>query len=334
MLGVLVAAILTACTSVDDRVARPPGSDAPSLGVGRSGGGVVRLYTSVTQATVDAVVSGFRAQAAGTEVEVFRAPTGELAARIAAEQREGGLRADVLWLTDPLSMEEYDSQGLLAAWQPTEAEGIPAEYRSERYWGTRLLNMVIVAAADAEPLPADWSDLAEPAYQGTVAIPDPAFAGSAFGALGYLAQADGYGFDLYRALRANGAVQVQAPDEVVTGVAEGRYEAGMTLDFSVRTALSNGSPVQLIWPSSGAIAIYSPIAVVAAERDRSAAQAFTGFTLSAAGQGLIAGTGWQPTRSGVSGGPEPAGDQVSPAWAAAAAERDELIAEYQAIFGE
>nr|MBA2488261.1 substrate-binding domain-containing protein [Chloroflexota bacterium] len=121
--GLLVPALLlAACTS------GPPTPPAAS-----GGDQVVRLYTSVTQATVDAVVGGFGAQAAGTEVEVFRAPTGELAARIAAEQREGGLRADVLWLTDPLSMAEYDSQGLLAAWQPTEAEGIPAEYRSERY---------------------------------------------------------------------------------------------------------------------------------------------------------------------------------------------------------
>ena len=43
------------------------------------------------------------------EVEVFRAPTGELDARIATEQRTGGIGADVLWMTDPLSVQQYEA---------------------------------------------------------------------------------------------------------------------------------------------------------------------------------------------------------------------------------
>jgi iron(III) transport system substrate-binding protein len=76
--------------------------------------GTLRIYTTVTQATVDSVVEGFSERYPDVDVEVFRAPTGELTARIAAEQREGGMRADVLWLTDPLSMQQYAGDGLLA----------------------------------------------------------------------------------------------------------------------------------------------------------------------------------------------------------------------------
>ena len=66
---------------------------------GDGGTASLRIYTSVTQGTVDAVVAGFEEGNPGIEVEVFRAPTGELTARIAAEMREGGLQADLLWLT-------------------------------------------------------------------------------------------------------------------------------------------------------------------------------------------------------------------------------------------
>jgi len=305
---------------------------SPGVAVTPALSGAVTVYTSVTQNTVDAIVAGFAEVAPEVGVEVFRAPTGELAARIAAEIREGGLQADVLWLTDPLSMAEYEDQGLLLAWEPAEAASLDPAYRGTSSWGTRLLNVVMVRGADVSPAPAAWRDLTDPAYRDAVALPDPAFAGSAFGALGYFALAPDYGLDFYRALAANGATQLKAPDEVTTGVAEGRFAAGMTLDNSVRTAVAKGSPIELAWPADGAVAIDSPIAVVEQSDAQDAARAFVEHVLSKAGQAAIGSTGWQPVRPGV-GGPEPEGPQVTPDWDAAIARRDELLAEYREIFG-
>jgi iron(III) transport system substrate-binding protein len=293
--------------------------------------GTVRLYTSVTQDTVDAVVAGYQEAFAGTEVEVFRAPTGELTARIAAEQREGGIHADVLWLTDPLSMQQYDADGLLAAIPPTAEEVVAPEYRSDTFVGTRILNMVIVARDDVDPLPASWSELADPRFADPVAIPDPSFAGSAFGALGYFAQDDDFGLDYYRRLADNGAVQVSAPDDVVTGVAEGRYAAGMTLDNSARTAMENGSPIEVIAPEPGAIAIYSPIAVLDSAADPDAATSFVEFVLSEEAQEAIAETGWEPIRDDVAWPHDL--PQVAPDWPVISDQREQLLEEYRTIFG-
>jgi len=107
--------------------------------------GTLRIYTSVTQGTVDSVVEGFGVLYPDLDVEVFRAPTGELTARIAAEQREGGIRADVLWLTDPLSMQQYAGDGVLASWEPNAAVDLPADYATDTFWGTRILTMVMIA---------------------------------------------------------------------------------------------------------------------------------------------------------------------------------------------
>jgi iron(III) transport system substrate-binding protein len=296
--------------------------------------GTLRIYTSVTQATVDAVVAAYATTHGNVKPDVFRAPTGELAARIAAELREGRLRADILWLTDPLSMQAYDRDGLLGTLAPTDARALDAADRTSTYWATRLLNLVIVARADASPAPADWADLADPAYKDAVALPDPGFAGSAFAALGYFALDQDYGFDFYRLLRDNGAVQVKAPDEVVTGVAEGRFKVGITLDFSARAAVANGSPVKLIWPASGSIAIYSPIAMVATSDNQRAAASFIDVVLSPEGQSAIAGTGWQPARPDVPGGPPIEGIQVRPDWAAAHGRQTELLEQYRAILGD
>jgi iron(III) transport system substrate-binding protein len=294
--------------------------------------GTVRLYTTVQQPTVDAITAALAEVHPGLTLETFRAPTGEVAARIAAEEREGVVRADILWLTDPLSIEGYAARGLLREWVPVGAAALDPAFVAPSYWGTRVLNMVIVRAAGAEG-PTSWKDLLDPGLRDAVAIPDPAFAGSAFGALGYFAQNPAFGLDFYRSLRANGTVQLQAPDEVTTAVAEGRFKAGITLDFSARAAEAKGSPVELVWPEEGSIALFGPVAVVDTTENAETSEAFVEFLLSEAGQAAIGGTGWEPVLPGV-GGPEPGGGQLRPDWPAVFGRQQELLAEYATIFGD
>jgi len=290
----------------------------------------LRVFTSVTQDTVDAVVAGYEQSHPGVTVEVFRAPTGELTARIAAEQREGGLTADVLWLTDPLSMGQYAADGLLLAWDPEGSAAVPGAFRTDTAWGTRVLTMVAIHGLDV-PAPTSWADLAGPDYAGGVAIPDPGFAGSALGALGWFALADGYGFDYYRDLAANGAVQVPSPGDVVAGVAEGRFRAGMTLESSAASAIEKGSPIAIVRPAPGAIGNYSPIAVVAGGDGESAARDFVEHVLSVEGQEAIASTGWRPVREEVAW--DRSGGLVFPDWDQVVDRRDELLDTYLVIFG-
>ena len=223
-----------------------------------------------------AVVNGFAKANPGVKVSVFRATTGQLNARIAADQHSGGLRADVIWGTDPLSMESYAQESLFRPWPLPGLASVPAADKTTYFWGTRELYLVIVAHKGLLPMPKTWSALTGRAYKGKVALPDPAAAGSAFAALGYFDTAPGFGLSFYRALKANGAVQVSTVPEVVTDVAEGRYQLGITLDSEVRSAIAAGSPVVMDWPTDGAISLYSPIAetVAAAGATNTAAQAF------------------------------------------------------------
>ena len=293
--------------------------------------GTLRLYTSVTQETIDVVVVGFQEARPGVTVEVFRAPTGELAARLAAEQREGGIRADVLWLTDPLSMQQYAADDVLADYVPDGIEAVPEQFRAPRFFGTRVLNLVLVYQSGIDPPPSSWTDLARD-FDAPIALPDPAFAGSAFGALGYFATSDDHGFGFYEDLAAAGAVQVQAPGDVVTGVAEGQYAAGLTLDMTARTAIDKGSPIEMVYPEPGAIAIYSPIGVVADSAARDLAEAFAGYTITPEAQRAIASTGWQPVRDDVAW-PHPTEPSVSVDWDLVFDRQEELLNRYRDIIG-
>lgn len=310
---------------------------APAVGVEEADAvgpveGDVTVYTSVTQDTVDAVLAALAEVNPGLSVEVFRAPTGELDARIATEQRTGGIGADVLWMTDPLSVQQYEADGLLAPLEGDAFDVVPEAYRGETFVGTRLLNLVIVVGQDVDPKPVSWADLADPAMAGPVVVPDPGFAGSAFAALGYFATSEEYGLDFYQALKDNGVVQVSSPVEVLTGVTEGNYAVGITLDNIVRSAIEKGSPIEMVWPEPGAIALFSPAAVVAGSDDVVAARAFQEFLVSPEAQAAIAGTGWQPVRDDVEWPYEDIA--VTPDWDELYGRQAGLLEDYYDIFGD
>jgi iron(III) transport system substrate-binding protein len=333
--GVLVAAILVLAAGPAFAQEASPGTPAGPAAASPVAPveGSITLYTSVTQDTVDAVLAALAEQHPGLAVETYRAPTGELDARIASELRSGGIGADVLWVSDPLSLQRYEADGLLAPLTSPALDVVPAEYRSEMFVGTRLLNLVIAAAPGLETAPADWADLADPAYASRVAIPDPGFAGSAFAALGHFANDPAMGMAFYQSLKDNGAVQVASPADIVTGVAEGNYDAGITIDKLLRDAIADGAPAEMVWPASGAIAVYSPVARLAASDAAIAADAFIDFLVSAEGQAAIASTGWQPIRADVPWTLE-GGTALAPDWPTIFGSQESLLEEYRAIFGD
>jgi iron(III) transport system substrate-binding protein len=296
-----------------------------------SEGSSISLYTCASDTTVGPVIDAFEKEHAGTDVQLFRAPTGELNARVAGDVRAGGLRADVVWACDPLTMQDYVDQGLVGGWTPETA--IADDYRTDDYVGVAILYVVAVTH-DGVPPPAAWSDLASPVYAGGVAVPDPGLAASALGALGYFASHPDYGTDFYSALKKNGASQVSTPDDVVTGVAEGSYDAGVTIANSAYLARDDGAPIEVSWPSPGAVGIYGPVAIAAETSEEDTAKDFVSFLTSEAGQTVVGESGAYPTLAGVPGPPKPDGAKiVYPDWPSLSTDKDALLADYQKIFG-
>lgn len=296
-----------------------------------SGSDTITLYTCVSDTTIQPVIEQFEAANPGTSVELYRAPTGDLNARIAGEVRSGGLQADVIWTCDPLTMQDYVGSGLVGGWTPET--DIAPELRTDDYVGVAVLYMVAVSHEGVSP-PETWSDLTGEEYADGVAVPDPSFAASALGTLGYFAQDPDFGTDFYAALKDNGAVQVSTPDDVTVGVAEGVYKAGITIANSANLAQENGSPIEIVWPDPGAIAIYGPVALATDAADSATAQDFISYVTSEEGQTVIADAGAYPTLAGVQGPPVPDDAQiVFPDWAALATEKDDLLDSYRQIFG-
>jgi iron(III) transport system substrate-binding protein len=314
----ILAAVLPACG----------GAASDETGATRS----LVLYTCLSDESIQPVIQAFEARDDGGQVDLYRAPTGELNARVAADARSGGLRADVIWGCDPLTVQAFVDQDLVGGWTPPEADAIPEDFRTEDYVGAHVLYMVALHRTGV-PAPAAWADLTDGDYD-ALAVPDPSVAASALGTLGWFATEPGYGIDFYRALQAQGAVQVKTPDDVTTGVAQGIYDAGMTTANSAYAAKDAGSPVDVAWPEPGAVAIYGPIALATHSADSDVAKSFISFVVGKEGQTVLGESGAYPTLPGVDGPTVPDdAPVVSPDWARIGADKDEILAQYQQVFG-
>ncbi len=326
---VLPLVLLAACGG-SEPASNSGGSDS-SGSAGSAVTGAITLYTCVSDTTIQPVIEAFEKDNPGATIDLFRAPTADLNARVAGDVRSGGLQADVIWACDPLTMQDYVDQGLVGGWTPET--DIAADFRTDDYVGVAVLYMVAITGADVAQ-PTSWSDLTDRDYADGVAIPDPSFAASALGALGYFSQDSDYGLDYYQDLKDNGAVQVSTPNDVTTGVAEGVYTAGITIANSAYEAQNNGSPIEIVWPEPGAIAIYGPAALATEAGNPDTAKAFLSYITSEAGQTVIADAASYPTLEGVSGPTIPSDAPiVFPDWSELADQKDDLLADYLQIFG-
>jgi iron(III) transport system substrate-binding protein len=322
--------VVSACAGTGSQ---PPSASSASSAAASSATGAITLYTCINDDAIQPIVQGFQAAHPGDRVDLFRAPTGQLNARVAADVRSGGLKADVIWACDPLTMAAFVQQRLVGGWTPPAASAVPARYRTADYVAAVLLYVVAVHHTGV-PAPKTWADLTGSAYGGAVAVPDPAVAASALGALGWFSAQRGYGMRFYRDLQGAGAVQVSTPDDVTTGVAQGRFTAGITIASSAYAAKTEGSPIDVAWPEPGAIAVYEPVAVSRTSQNRPVAQDFVSYLFSRNAQKALSAAGGYPVVPGVRAPTEPSdAPVVEPDWTTIASTRDTILGQYQQVFG-
>lgn len=137
-------------------------------------------------------------------------------------------------------------------------------------------------------VPADWSDLAQPAYAGHVLVPDPVEVGFAPVLVDIPLQAYGWdnGWALWSAIAASARFVGRGGSFVSDELGAGRQGVGLSIDFFVASAIANGAPLQFVYPRQGGV---NPahVAVTAASPNPEGAKAFVSFVLSEAGQRIL-----------------------------------------------
>ncbi len=302
--------------------------------------GQITLYTSVPQPIADKIQNDFQAKYPEITLDVFRAGTSATVAKVMTEKEAGEIMADLIWVAEPSTYEDFKAQGLLLQFTPDEAEALPDDMKDPQgfYYAGRLINMVVAYNTTllSEP-PKGWTDLLKPEFKGKIGFPTPLRSGAAEASVKTLV--DAFEWKFFDDFIANGGKQIKNNSTSRDMISTGELAVGALLDYMARGAKAKGSPIDYVWPEEGAIFIPSPVAIMKNSKNPEAAQVFVNYILSQEGQKTLVKQGnFIPVRPDVA---PPAGapalDQIKKLptdWVAVRENRQDTKDKWADIFGE
>lgn len=252
----------------------------------------ITIYSSVHEDVLAAITAEFNKRNPDIELKYFRLGTTKIIAKVNAEVKAGGIRADLVWTAEPAYFEELKQRNLIVKYLSPAAKDIPKIFIDPDgyYIGGRILsiglmyNTRLVKEAEA---PKDWNDLLDPKWMNQIVHANPLYSGSATATVTGLSQSPAYGWAYYEKLRANGCTIIKGQKGASRKVAGGEYQVGIGLDYGIRKMTAKGSPIQFVYPKSGSVTWGSPIAIFEASEQKDAAKKFIDFVLSADGQKFL-----------------------------------------------
>ena len=290
---------LAGCSEPSENAGSNTATSGAEDGATDSATGSLTLYTSEPEEKVDEIIAAFNEEHPDVDVQVYRAGTGDLKARIEAEKASGSVEADLIWAADAPTFEAFKSEDLLAQLNDVETgEVINGAVDPEGYYvGTRIISTVLAyntSVIDEADAPQSWTDLTDARFRDKIVMPDPAVSGAAAYNATVWMNNDELGEDWLTALGENAPMIAASNGPTSQEIAGGGHPVGVVVDYLVRDLAAQGSPVKEVYATEGSPYITEPIAVFADSKNQSAAELFINFVLSKKGQELAVEQNYLP----------------------------------------
>ena len=308
--------------------------------------GKILVYLSGPEAMLTALEEKFEADR-GDVADFQIMSCGEVRSKVWTEKEAGEIQADVVFGSDPLIYNKLDDEGLLCDLSSIENAASIAEefdtgdrnylFINERYI-VILYNKDVFSEADA---PKSFDDLLNEQYADRIVMADATQSSTALGIGTCLYQLKG--IEYYEGLKNNGMFLSKSNDQVQSLILEGQYDLGVAPHDSViriqNKAKKEGyeTPVSMIWPEEGAIAIRRPIAIIEDEnrssQEQEIAEELVNFLLSNEAQTITVQYGFISVRNDIENAYLPDGiEKINIDWEAASEREDEFKELYEQIF--
>ena len=257
--------------------------------------GEVMVYTSIYPDIIDNICKPNISKAfPEMKVSWFQGGTEKVVTKITGEIKADKVGADLLMVADPsYYLKLQDEKRLLNYVSPNLKDVVSAKDKDGAWSAVRISNMVIAYNTDklkAEDAPKSWKDLTDPKWKGKIAMPSPLLSGTAYVAVGALA--DKYGWEYFDKLKANGIRVEQGNSAIQNKLLTGEYAAAMILEENIlKLAATKKEPLKVIYPSDGVIVIPSPIAIMSTTKNADGSKVVMDWWLSKEGQQAVV-KGW------------------------------------------
>ena len=308
LVGMTAAFGLVACGSVESNDTTEPSADnndtvtAEQWKAPEGLSGSVDYYSANPQGLTDALVKEFQDRT-GVTVNVFAGTTGEVTAKIKAE--EGNPQADVVYLASWSAANKQAEAGALEAYKPENIDNANEKWNAEddTFHGRDGSALALVSNTDViSETPKDWEDLTDEKYKDQVIMPDPRESGTAADLVTAMVTEWGEDktWEFFDKLFDNGMI-VQgangpALDQVTSG-SKGIVLGGV--DYSAYSAKGKGEPLEVVIPSSGTTVTPRPVMIMKTADNMDAAKAFVDFMFSEEAQQISASKNMIPANKNV-----------------------------------
>lgn len=243
------------------------------------------VYTAQEEAVYEPVIKEFQ-ERTGYRVEVREGSSRELQEQLSAQQKEPGQEPewDVIFGVGIETLEE--SKGFLQPYKSSSANFINRLFRSpDNSWTSfSALPLVIMYNTNVvtyRELPEGWMSLLEPRWKGRIAFLDPVKSDMYSNALVTAVETCQGAEDYLPRLMGNLEYRtLDSISAVNSGIVDGRYSLGVTLEESAQALRSGGADVDYIYPVEGTSALPDGTAIVKGCSHLQAAEEFLDFTVS------------------------------------------------------
>ena len=234
------------------------------------------VYTSIYKEFAAPVKAAFEKLHPDAEVQIFQGGSEKIQAKVEAEVAAGRVQADLLLTSDPFWGQELEKRGLLA---PLEGGAL----NQTNYFS--LMVLIVHKDLPAALRPASFKDLGKPELKNLIQLGSPLESGTTFSAVAYLSRKYGWGY--FEKLRDNRLASSGGNSTVIQKVESGEKKVGIALLENALAAKKRGSPIEIVYPTDGAIPVPSVQVLLKDSKQRELALAFAGFLLSKEGQLLL-----------------------------------------------
>jgi iron(III) transport system substrate-binding protein len=241
---------------------------------GPSGRADLTIYAAQGAEITTPVLDAYQQRHPALRIDVIRAGTGEMLARIRAE-RENPI-GDLLWGG---ALESYAANAEL--FEPVtlpDADRFDAVDPSGRWhpFTTNVIHLVVNTERLREAPPTTFAELADPRWRrrGRIALSNPAGSGTGYTVVTALATL--HGWDYVAALLRNCRL-TESSDSMFKWVKDGETAAGFLFETTLRDYVSAGAPLAPVLASEGLITQTDGVGLIAGARHRQAALDLVAF---------------------------------------------------------
>lgn len=260
--------------------------------------GKVTVYMPSPAGLADKLAAGFQ-EKTGVQVETFQGTTGEILARLEAEQANP--IADVVILaswSDGLSMKADDK---LLSYTPANADKVVEGWidKDNTLFGYSASAVGVIYNTNViSEMSADWSELSDEKYKDQLAIPDPEKSGACKDFVaGFVNK---YGWDAIEGMAKNGMTVPGANKAALEAVTTGEVGALVAgVDYNAYSSIAKGEPLAIYYPAGGTVVNPRPAMILKTAPNVENAKAFVDYLFSDEAQELVAKAYLLPGRSDV-----------------------------------